>query len=224
MIVTIDGPAGTGKSTVARLVAQRLGFAHFDTGAMYRAVTLAFLEEKLDLGDAARIGELLERFAFEVRLCGDSKIYFMNGRDVTEALRTREVTQHVSPVSALPEVRRKLVASQRKMATTEDAVFDGRDLGTVVFPQADLKIFLTARPEVRARRRYEELVQKGTDPRKLRFDEVLQDINRRDAFDSSRAVSPLKPAADSVTIDTSDLTIQQVVDQIVALAKRGDRQ
>jgi cytidylate kinase len=193
MIVAIDGPAGAGKSTVARATARALGFQYLDTGAMYRAAALA------DDPTAARIG------------LDDGRV-LLDGRDVTADIRTPEASERASIVAARPEVRSALVAQQRAVMSSGDWVAEGRDIGTVVAPDAELKIFLTASPEERARRRAAEL---GAD-----VQAVLQDQTLRDQRDSTRAVSPLEPATDSVQLDTTGLSIDEVVDRIAKLAGR----
>lgn len=214
MIITIDGPAGTGKSTVARALATRLGFIHFDTGAMYRSFTWRVLKEGIDPHDVDARQRLLRDFRFDIRLVDGRKCYFVGDTDVTDAIRSREVTAEVSTVAAIPEVRHELVAIQRQFGQSANAVFEGRDLGTVVFPKAELKIYLTASAQVRADRRFQELQDKSTDSR-LSRDKILQDIAERDHLDSTREVSPLRQAEDACLIDTSELSIDEVVEAIV---------
>lgn len=214
MIITIDGPAGTGKTTIARRVAEKLGYAYFDTGAMYRAVTVLIKQKGINLQDQITLQSLLEKVNFEIQSVKGEKRYFIEGNDVTEVIRTPDVTRQVSEVSALPPVRKALVSIQRKFGEKKNSVFEGRDMGTVVFPSADVKIFLTARPAVRAERRYLELKGKHQD---LKETEVLNEILQRDQLDSNREISPLKQADDAALIDTSDLTVDQVVEQILAL-------
>lgn len=216
MIVTIDGSAGTGKSTVARQVAEKLHFAYFDTGAMYRAVAWTILEEKISLSDLPRIEKLMKHFSFYIKEEGNQKRYFAQDIDVTEAIRTQRVTGIVSQIAAIAPVREALTIVQRGFASKGDSVFEGRDMGTVVFPHAEIKIFLTARPEVRAQRRYDELVLKMPEEVKhLDREHILKDLLRRDEIDSTRALSPLRCPKDAYTIDTSDLSIDQVVAAIL---------
>ena len=209
LIVTLDGPAGTGKSTVSRVVAYKLGLPHLDTGAFYRAATLGVIEASIDPHDAVAIVELLS--AMEMDQANGST--FVDGNDVSEDIRSEVVTQNVSAVSAHPAVREILVAKQRKWVRDHDnqGVIEGRDIGSVVFPDADLKIYLDALPEVRARRR---ALETGED-----FDDVLADINRRDAIDSSRDASPLAVPDGAVVVDTSELDFDEVVDSLVRLAR-----
>ncbi len=216
MIITIDGPAGTGKTTVARRVAECLHFPYFDTGAMYRMVAWRILEEGIDLSDHSRIEHLLETFAFDSRGKGKDRRYFVGDKDVTQEIRSQKVNAIVSAVSALEQVRRALWKIQRAFGDKGNAVFEGRDMGSVVFPNADLKIFLTARPEIRARRRLDEVLAKTPfEAHPLDPDQMLADILRRDALDSSRALAPLKCPEGAYQIDTSDLSIDEVVDCIL---------
>jgi cytidylate kinase len=220
MIIAIDGPAGSGKSTIAKLLAETLHFVYFDTGAMYRAVTYCIIRDQIPFRDPKALEQFLNSFRFEIKLINNQKHYFANGIDVTREIRTQPVTALVSEVSALPTVRAHLVQIQQQFAVGNNAVFEGRDMGTVVFPNAELKIFLTARPEVRAQRRLSEMQQKDPEQfKKIDLEAMLADINRRDVYDSTREVSPLRPASDSHQIDTSDLTIPEIVEAIVRLTK-----
>ncbi|WP_286355240.1 (d)CMP kinase [Geothrix oryzae] len=208
-LIAIDGPSGVGKSTTARRVASRLGWQYLDTGAMYRAAALAIHRAGL----ALEAREDLERVLAGLALTQEGTRIFLAGEDVSEAIRSQEVTRRVTPVSADARVREVLVDQQRRIGATGHWVVDGRDIGTVVFPQACCKVFLTASPEARARRRFLELQAKGQG---AVFEEVLADQRRRDEADSTRAVAPLRPAEDAVELDSSDLTLDQVVDWIVA--------
>ena len=209
-IITIDGPAGTGKSTVSRLVARTLELPHLDTGAYYRAATLGGLRNQVDLDDGKAMAALVGSSSFDQ--VGDRM--YLDGDDVTEAIRLPEVTNKVSIVSAHPEVRRALVAEQRKWVGSREqrAVVEGRDIGSIVFPDAGLKVYLDAAPEVRARRRAGETGQDVS--------RVLHEQERRDTIDSTRSVSPLTVPSDAVVIDTTHLTIDDVVARIVELAGR----
>lgn len=217
MIITIDGPAGTGKTTVARKTAEKLGYSYFDTGAMYRAVTYGVVQEKIDLSDHSKLKTFLDQFRFEIHLEDSVVRYFVCGSDVTDLIRSSDVTKRVSEVSARQEVREKLVALQRELSKGKKAVFEGRDMGTVVFPKAELKIYLTARPAVRAERRYLELKAKS---KVVEEKTVLDEILERDHYDSTREISPLAQPKDAHLIDTSDLSTDDVVNQIVDLAKK----
>jgi len=208
-LIAIDGPSGVGKSTTARRVAGRLGWQYLDTGAMYRAAALAVLRANLALEDRPA----LERLLAGLDLAQDGGRMYLAGEDVSEAIRGPEVTLQVTPVSADARVREVLVDQQRRIGNRGRWVVDGRDIGTVVFTNACCKIFLTASSEARARRRFLELQAKGQSPD---FDAVLADLQRRDLADSTRAASPLRKAKDAVELDSSDLSLDQVVDWIVA--------
>lgn len=210
MIITIDGPSGTGKTTVARTLAQKLGFGCFDTGAMYRTFTLYVLREHVDIQDQEALERLIQNFDYSI----DGRKVFLFQENVSEEIRSQEVTQKVSEIAALPQVRKKMVEFQKRFAAQSNAVFEGRDMGTVVFPNADLKIFLTASSEERAKRRFLELQEKGST---LSSEEVLTAIEKRDAIDSSREHSPLKKADDAIEIDTSILSAEEVISKIEEL-------
>lgn len=218
MIITIDGPAGTGKSTAAKLLADRLGFIHFDTGAMYRAFTYFVLSRSIDYHDEHKLSRALEEFDFTVRRTEQQKRFFVNGEDVTEAIRQSAVTLEVSQVAAIREIRHKLTAVQKLFGHQNDTVFEGRDLGTVVFPDADLKFYFVADLEIRAQRRFKELAEKESsagDATGLK--EIQEGMEHRDKLDTEREVSPLRQAEDAHLIDTSQLTLEQVVDHMAAL-------
>ena len=222
--VTLDGPSGTGKSSVARGVARRLGAAYLDTGAMYRAATVAVLDAGVDPDDAESVARTVAAARIVVGTEAGTERVEVDGVDVAVRIRGAEVTRSVSAVSAVPAVRRQLVAQQRELAATAEAVVvEGRDIGTVVLPDARLKVYLTAAPEVRAARRAGQLGL--TEPAEI--DALAADLRRRDEYDSSRAASPLRPAADAVVVDSSELDQQAVVDRVVALAEAalvtGDR-
>ncbi len=208
-LIAIDGPSGVGKSTTTRRVAARLGWQHLDTGAMYRAAALALHRAGLGLENRESLEDLLSG----LDLAQQDRHIFLRGEDVSEAIRSQEVTRLVTPVSADARVREVLVDQQRRIGASGRWVVDGRDIGTVVFTNACCKIFLTASPEARARRRFLELQAKGQSPV---FEAVLADLQRRDLADRSRAVAPLCKAADAVELDSSDLSLEEVVDWIVA--------
>jgi cytidylate kinase len=204
-VIAIDGPAGSGKSTVARALAERLGLAYLDTGAMYRSVAFAAMQRGIDPEDADAVGTLAASIDIKV---GDTVI--VDGVDATVEIRGPEVTRAVSVVAANPVVRKELVSRQREWAAAHDGgVVEGRDIGSVVFPDADLKIYLTARDDERARRRSQEV-------RDLDYDEVAAAIAKRDYLDSTRAASPLAKADDAIEIDTSSLSVEEIVDQVMA--------
>lgn len=208
-VVAIDGPAGAGKSTVARRVAAALGYAYLDTGAMYRAVALAALEKDMDLADGPALGALAQALTIEATQRG----VLLDGRDVSERIRAADVTELVSAVAAHPEVRGALVAQQRHAASVADVVMEGRDIGSAVVPEAEVKIFLTASLEERARRRFEE--SSGAED----LESIRRSIADRDAADAARAASPLVKAQGAVEVDTTGLTVDEVVAAIVAIAQ-----
>ncbi len=212
MIITIDGPIATGKSSIAKALAKEIGYIYFDTGAMYRCLTYGILKEKVNPDNAQELLDYLERFHFDIKIKQGDKHYFVENEDVTDKIRGDEVTSNVSKVSAIPAVREKLVALQRKHAEGVNAVFEGRDMGTVVFPKAFLKIFLTGSLEVRAKRRFDELRAKfPKETEELTLAHTLEEINRRDQYDMNRENSPLKKAPDAYEIDTSNLSIREIV-------------
>ena len=213
--VTLDGPSGTGKSSVARAVAARLGASYLDTGAMYRAATVAVLDAGVDPEDGEAVARVVAGARIEVGTAAGEELVRVDGVDVARRIRGAEVTRAVSAVSAVPAVRRQLVDQQRALvAGTEAVVVEGRDIGTVVLPDATLKVYLTAAPEARAQRRADQLGI--TDPAEVTA--LAADLRRRDEYDSSRDDSPLRPAADAVVVDSTDLVQEQTVDRVVALA------
>ena len=212
MIIAIDGPAGAGKSTIAKKVADSLGYVYIDTGAMYRAFTYELLTSSISLSDIEEITKVLEKTDIEFK----NNEIFLNNLNVTNEIRSKNVTANVSAVSAIPQVREKLVDLQRKIASESNSILDGRDIGTVVFPNAELKIFLTASVKIRALRRYNELIAKD---KNIDINEIEAEIEKRDKLDSSRETSPLIKAADAIEIDTSDLSIDEVANTILKLAE-----
>ena len=217
LIVAIDGPAGAGKSTIAKKVAEALGYIYLDTGAMYRAVTLQFLESQQPFSE-----ELVTKLAQEAKITfqrepGLNRVY-LAGKEVTEAIRSQEVTGQVSLVAAVGGVREAMVDAQRELGKAGGVVLDGRDIGTVVFPQADVKVFLTASVEERARRRFLELQEKGV---AVKLEDLAKDIARRDKFDSEREIAPLKCADNAHYLDSSHMDIPMVVNAILKLCKEA---
>jgi CMP/dCMP kinase len=206
-VVTIDGPAGAGKTTVSRMLADRLGYRYIDTGALYRAIALAALEGCIDSKDDGALGKMCAALSLRYVLTEKGPRLLSNGRDVTDRLRTPEITMLASAVSARPVVRRFLMDVQRAMGREKGAVFEGRDMGTVVFPDADVKFYLDAPEKIRAMRRFLELRPKT----ELTFEEVERDLVRRDKNDSTRVEAPLKPAEDAIRIDSADLSPAEVV-------------
>lgn len=215
--IAIDGPAGAGKSTLARKLAEKLGFLYVDTGAIYRTVAVKVLWEKADPADPAQVIPLLEGLEIHIGYDSDGvQRMYLEGEDVSTAIRKHKVSGVASQVSAIPEVRAFLLEFQRKLARESNVVMDGRDIGTVVLPQADVKIFLTAAPEARAKRRLLELEQRGE---AADFDAILRDIKDRDWQDEHRAIAPLKQAVDAVLLDTTHLDLGQSMSQLLFLVK-----
>jgi cytidylate kinase len=217
LIIAVDGPAGSGKSTVARLVAAELGFHYLDTGALYRALTVAALDEGLDAADSTSLASLAARceirFGFDAGNPLPTRV-FIGGRDVTDAIRTPRVDAQVSEISAHGQVREALLCQQRQLTQGDDYVVEGRDIGTVIFPDAEVKAFVTASAEERARRRSSQNLERALT---ADYDTILAAIRERDTYDSTRAVAPLRPADDAVVLDTTTLNIAEVVAALLAL-------
>lgn len=214
--IAIDGPAGAGKSTIAKMVSKKLNCIYVDTGAMYRAVALFFIKNGIANDDEKRIAKEIENIQVDIQFeAGDQKV-LLNGKDVTEEIRAERVGNWASEISKYTLVREYLVKMQREVATKQDVVMDGRDIGTVVLPQANVKIYLTASSKVRAMRRYNELTQKGVF---CDIHDIEQGIMERDAQDMNREISPLRQAKDAILIDSSNMTIDEVVEKIVSLAR-----
>jgi cytidylate kinase len=225
-LVAIDGPAGAGKSTVARRLAEALGFVLVDTGAMYRVVAVAAKEAGLSWDDAGAVGALADALVARGALAFERDTNLgmrvrLDGRDVTEAIRLPDVGMGASTVSSFAAVRDALLDLQRQAGRAGGVVLEGRDIGTVVFPDAEVKFFLTARPEVRARRRFEELVERG---QKVTYEETLADVRRRDEQDTTRAVAPLKQAPDALLVDNSDFGVEDTVARMVARVRERTRE
>ncbi|MBC8346325.1 MAG: (d)CMP kinase [Candidatus Marinimicrobia bacterium] len=216
MIVAIDGPAATGKSTSAKLVAQKLGFTYMDTGAMYRCITLSVLRNRIELEDEKALKLLIQEMDIRFEKTNGTLVVRLNEEDVSTLIRKPEVTSYVSAVSALPQVREHMVNLQRQIAKDQDCVMEGRDIGTIVFPKAEYKFFLIADDTVRAKRRQLDLQAIGENKT---IDELVEEIRRRDAFDSGRFHSPLRKADDAIEVDTSKLTIDEQVDFMVNRVK-----
>lgn len=217
LIIAIDGPAGAGKSTVAQMVASKLGYVYLDTGAMYRAVTYLVLQRGVDPGDELAVTSVAKDADIVLRSnsgVNAKPTVILNGDDITDKIRTREISNLVSPLSAIASVRDVLVAQQRKLASGGSVVLDGRDIGTVVLPGADVKIFLTASAEERARRRLKDLEKQGES---ADLQELMAEIEARDKRDSTRDVAPLKVADGGIVVDTDKLTIEQVVERILEI-------
>jgi len=212
LLITIDGPAGAGKTTVSRELARRLGYTYVDTGALYRAVALAAIRDTRALEDEKRLAELCDSLALQFTETETGLRLFMDGEDISDHLRTQQITMLASALSARPAVRRFLLDIQRDLGRNGGAVFEGRDMGTVVFPNADIKFFLYADPGVRAMRRYQEVSAKGI---KISLSEISETMKRRDEEDSTRDLAPLRPAEDAVQVDSTSLGIDEVVETML---------
>lgn len=215
--VAIDGPAGAGKSTIAKAAAAKLGFIYVDTGALYRTIALNAVRHGV-IDDTDAVCDLLGSTKVELGFKNGVQCVYLNGEDVSSLIRTPEISMGASKVSAIGQVRAFLLDLQRDIAKDNNVIMDGRDIGTVVLPDADCKIFLFASPECRAERRYKELAEKGE---KVTFEEVLADVNRRDYQDSHREIAPLKPTDESVMADTSKLTLEESIDLIISIIKEN---
>ena len=215
--IAIDGPAGAGKSTIARAAAEKMNLVYVDTGAMYRAMALFMVRKGIDLQDTKGIIHKCQEADITIRYEDGVQVVFLNGENVNAYLRTEEVGHAASFVSVIPEVREKLVELQKRLAAESDCVMDGRDIGTCVLPNADRKIYLTASSAVRAKRRYDELTAKGED---CELEKIRADIEERDYRDMHRETSPLRQAEDAVLVDTSDMTVEEVIDQVLSICKR----
>lgn len=215
IIIAIDGPAGSGKTSSAKLIAEVLNYKYIDTGAMYRAVSLAWLNLGLAIEESFAI-EVLEKVVLDLEPSENGQKTILNGVDVSDAIRSQEVTKAVSPISAMGTVREKMIAMQREMGKKGGIVMDGRDIGTVVFPQAELKIFFTATSEERALRRFRELQAKGIN---ADFDELHKQIIARDIYDETRELSPMKPAEDAIILDTTGMSLTEQVDEVMNIIK-----
>ena len=216
MIIAIDGPAATGKSTSAKLVSQKLGFTYLDTGAMYRCVTLLVLRNNVEINNQDHLASLLKNFQLDIKKNGKDHLFLLDGENVSKDIRSSDVTDNVSAVSALPVVRKKLVSIQRKIADNQDSVVEGRDIGTVVFPNADVKFFIVADTLVRAKRRQLDLKRLGEDKT---IDSLIKEIRDRDNYDSQRKISPLTKAIDAIEVNTTNTTIDEQVNFMVNKVK-----
>lgn len=216
--IAIDGPSGVGKSTLAKALAKELNFVYVDTGAIYRTVGLFAQYNNIDPNNESEISKYFDKIKINLKWVDGAQRVFLNGEDVSDEIRTPKSSMYASAVSALPAVRNFLLNMQRNIAAENSVIMDGRDIGTVVLPDADLKIFLTASAEARAQRRFLELQEKGMN---TPYEEVLRDIEYRDAQDSSRAAAPLKPADDAVFLDSTDLSFDETVERVCALVDAG---
>ena len=220
MNIAIDGPAGAGKSSIAKLAAKKLNYVYVDTGAMFRTMAYYFLTNGIEPKEESQVNENCDAIHIEIQYKAGEQHIFLNGKDVSKEIRQEEVGKNASVVAKYPKVREKLLELQRNLAATTDVIMDGRDIGTVVLPDAECKIFLTASSHVRAERRYKELVEKGET---CDLEQIEKDIIARDEQDMNREIAPLKQAEDAVLVDSSDMTIDEVVNRIIELAERADR-
>lgn len=217
--IAIDGPAGAGKSTIAKLAAKELGFIYVDTGALYRTVGLAATLNNVEPKTSLQVDELLSKITVELTFNDkNEQIVLLDGEDVSSKIRTPEASMMASAISAVPSVRAYLLDLQRNIAKTNNVIMDGRDIGTVVLPDAKIKIFLTADPEDRAKRRYDELIEKGMD---VKYEDILADVIERDYNDSHRDIAPLKPAEDSIMVNTTGNTLEQSVELLIKIMKEN---
>ncbi len=215
--IAIDGPSGSGKSTISKIIAKKMGFINVDTGALYRTIAYFFLENKINYKEKSEVLKNLNNISVSLKNENFSQTIFLNGVDVTQKIRTNEISMLSSEISVIPEVRQFLLKLQRDIAEKNNIVIDGRDIGTVVIPNADVKIFLTADPKVRAKRRYNQLISKG---QSTTFDEILELINKRDYNDIHRKISPLKKANDAILVDNSNLNQQDTVYKLIEIIKK----
>ena len=219
-VVAVDGTAGSGKGTITKIVAEKLNLVTIDTGAMYRCVTLAMLENNVGVEDLNKINSILKDIKIEFVDDKDSKKVFLNGKDVTLKIRSKEVNEFVSPVSTVKQIRECMANMQRKMAKTIDVIMEGRDIGTNVFPNADVKIYLDATPEERAKRRFKQNEENGIE---ISYDEILKNVKERDYIDSHREIAPLSKAPDAIYIDSTEMTIEEVVETVTNIIKEKKR-
>jgi len=218
--IAIDGPGGAGKSTVSKAVAAKLGIVYVDTGALYRTVGYYVRGKELDPHDAEAVGACLPNISIEVRYVDGSQRVYLNGEDLGDKIRTPEMSMYASAVSAIPAVRAFLLETQKDIARKNSVIMDGRDIGTVILPNADVKIYLTASAECRARRRYDELIAKG---QTVSFEDVLREMNERDTADSTREIAPAQAAEDAIVFDNTGMTLEQSVDAIIKIVEEKTR-
>ena len=214
-IVAVDGPAGSGKGTITKIVADRMNLVSIDTGAMYRCVALEMINKNIEIEELDKIKEILNEIKIELKRENDIPKVYLNGEDVSRDIRTESVTKLVSPVSKIKEVRDKLTQWQREMGQNQDIIMEGRDIGTNVFPNANAKIYLDAKPEERARRRFKQNQEEGITG--MTYEEILENVKQRDFNDSHREIAPLKKADDAILVDSTELTIEQVVNKIIEI-------
>ncbi len=218
MIIAIDGPAGSGKSTIAKMLAKKLGYTYIDTGAMYRAVALKIKKLEINPEDLDKVLEIMEKTSIDLKPDENGVKVFLDGKDVSKEIRTEEIGKIASKIARYPQVRKILVQMQRELGKkAKNVVIEGRDTGTVIFPDADIKFFFTASPEIRAERRYKELKEKGLD---VSYDKILKEVKERDYLDTTRKDSPLKPAEDAIIIDTSNKSLNEVLQEVLEIVKK----
>ena len=218
--IAIDGPAGSGKGTVAGILAEKLDLVNIDTGATYRCVALQVLKENVKINEEEKIIKIANEIDIQIDNTGSKDIILLNGEDVSKEIRTKEVTSIVSQISSIIPVREKMVEIQRKLATGKNVIVEGRDIGTVVFPNAEIKIYLDASEEIRAKRRYEENIQNGIE---TTYEEVLENVKMRDYNDMHKKIGALKKADDAIVVDTSKLSIEEVVNKIEKIIKEYNK-
>ena len=220
-IVAIDGPAGTGKGTITKLISKELGLVNIDTGAMYRCVTLQTLRQGItSIEEKEKIIQIAKNIDIKMKNEGEEQQVYLNGENVSKEIRSKEVSAFVSPVSSIPEVRKIMVELQRKMAQNTDVIMEGRDITTVVFPNADVKIYLDATPEERAQRRFKQNKENGID---IPFDEILKNVKERDYIDSHREIAPLKKADEAIYIDSTGMTIEEEANEVIKIIEEKRR-
>lgn len=215
-VVAIDGPSGSGKGTVTKLIAKKLNLVNIDTGAMYRCVALKALRNHIESTEIKKVEELLEDIEIEIKREGENQIIFLDGEDVSEQIRTIQVDNCVAKFAELACVRNKVTPLQRKMGKTQNIIMDGRDIGTTVFPDANVKIYLDASVEERANRRYKQDIEKGMN---VTYEKILENIKKRDKSEKEREIAPLRQAEDAIYIDSSNMTIEEVVDKVIEIVK-----
>lgn len=215
--IAIDGPGGAGKSSVAKIIAKKLGIIYVDTGALYRTIGLYMLKSDIDINDHEKVVSALSDFTLELKFIDGAQVILLNGENVGDTIRTPEVSMAASKVSAIPAVREYLLNTQRNIAQKNSVIMDGRDIGTVILPDAELKIFLIASSEARAKRRYDELIAKGQN---VKYEDVLSEMIERDTNDSTRKIAPCVPADDAIVLDNSSLTLYETADRIIELSEK----
>lgn len=216
--VAIDGPSGAGKSTISKIIASRLGYVYIDTGALYRMIGLYAFRHGIVLEECEKIVPLLKDIKLDIKFEEEGQKFYLNDKDVTKEIRKNEISMYASKVSAIKEVRDFLFETQRKFAKENNCIMDGRDIGTVILPWADIKVFLTASVEARAKRRFDELISKGDD---VTYEQIFEDVEKRDYNDTHRDIAPLRPAEDSILLDTTEMTFEESVDSLESIIREN---